>query len=189
MGKNLYDDRMCISNEECYLVKVLNFTVILVSVIILNACSESNTSKQNLQPIKNTEYYQKASGRAEIDVRIRRNMERLRKNLPTEKAERFGEETIPIDVDMDDNYFYYIDEIDDTKSEFFSYDAQTRKEIHREYLITVIPSMKSLVLQLLYTDRGIVFRFVASSSGMVKDIVYSKEELQGILTSSELLIR
>ena len=82
MGKDLHDDRMCISNEECYLVKVLNFTVILVSVIILNACSESNTSKQNLQPIKNTEYHQKASDRAEIDVRIRRNMERLRKNLP-----------------------------------------------------------------------------------------------------------
>lgn len=180
---------MCIGNEECYLVKVLNFTVIVVFGIVLNACSESNPSKQNLQPIQNTEYHQKASGKAEIDARIKRNMERLRKNLPTEKSERFGEVTIPVDVDMDDKYFYYIDEIDDTKSDFFSYDAQTRKEIHREYLITMLPGMKALVLQLLYTDRGIVFRFVASSSGMVKDIVYSKEELQGMLTSSELLIR
>ena len=186
MNNTLYEYRNWIVG---YLAKVLHPAVVVFFCVILDACSKSYSSKPSQQHSLNTEYRQKALGKADIDASLKRSMSKLRRNLPAEKIERFGEVTMPIDVNMDDDYFYYIDEIDDAKSRFFSYDAQTRKEIHREYLITMIPSMKALLLQLIDTDRGIVFRFVASSSGAVKDIVYTKEELQGMLANSELLVR
>lgn len=159
----------------CFL-KVLGFVATVVCLTFVSMCSKTCSrmmvGNQHGQKIESFSY-----DKTDIDNQLRRVMEHLRKTMP----QKLDEVTIARDVDLDDKYFYYIFEIDDTKSELFWGDAQSQKNLHREYFFKVLPNMKVLIECLIETERGLVYRYNLTSSNSIKDFTYSKEELQDML--------
>ena len=157
-------------------IKVVGFVVTVACLTCLSLCSKTcarmmvgNQHGQKIERISSDE--------TDIDNQLRRVMEHIRKTLP----QKLDDVTIARDVDLDDKYFYYIYEIDDSKSELFLGDAQSQKNFHREKFLTIMPNIKVLVEQLIKTERGLVYRYNLTSSNSIKDFTYSKEELQGML--------
>lgn len=85
------------------------------------------------------------------------------------------------DVSMDDKYFYYISDMNDAEYPLSSADITSVKQSYTQLLQTNIPQMKLLIECLIKTNRGLVYRYDGTSSGVSKDVVYSTNELSKLI--------
>ena len=160
-------------------IKVLGFVATVVCLTCISLCSKTCTRMMiNMnQASQKAEYNSKST----IDKVLKNEMEHVRKNLPY----KIDYITVAKDVELDDKYFYYILEIDDTKTDLFSVDIQSQKDFHRKNVLKEFSTMKPFVKRLIETNRGLVYRYNAASSDAVKHFVYSKEDLQNMMASNE----
>ena len=66
--------------------------------------------------------------------------------------------------------------------EFASADISVLKSTQTTGLKQILPNMKALVKSLIETGRGLVYRYRGTSSGVTRDITYSKNELTNLLS-------
>lgn len=82
---------------------------------------------------------------------------------------------------MDDKYFYYISDMNDAEYSLSSADMSAVKQSHTQLLQTNIPQMKLLIECLIKTNRGLVYRYDGTSSGVSKEVIYSSNELSKLI--------
>lgn len=153
--------------------KIVGIIFMLLAMAFVKTCSKSmmRSSMHHSQ----TEIVDKS--KEEIDNLLNRTMLDMRAELP----KRMDEATVQKDVQMDDDYFYYIVDIDDAGTAFSTMSEAQLKQNHRSNFKSIVPGMRVMIEYLVKTDRGLVYRFDGTSSGVSKDVRYSKEELSQLL--------
>lgn len=158
--------------------KVLGFILMVILMMCAKTCGrtmmrstyKNNTSSVNVNMSK--------SEKAELTAQLYKVMGELRANLP----QQIDPVTIQKDVQMDKYYFYYICDLDDSQMEFANADMSILKNTQAEGLKQILPNMKVLVKSLIETDRGLVYRYHGTASGITRDIAFSKNELTNMLS-------
>lgn len=158
--------------------KILGFVLMVIIMMCAKTCSKTmmrsayknNTSSVNVNMSDNE--------KEELSSQLYRVMGEIRANLP----QQLDPVTTQKDVQMDENYFYYICDLNDSQMEFANADISILKNTQTEGLKQILPNMKVLVKSLIETDRGLVYRYHGTSSGITRDITYSKNELTNLLS-------
>ena len=158
--------------------KILGFALMVIIMMCAKTCGKTmmrnayknNTSSVNVNKSENE--------KEELTSQLYRVMGDIRANLP----QQLDPITTQKDVQMDDSYFYYICDLDDSQMEFANADMSILKETQSAGLKQILPNMKVLVRILIETDRGLVYRYHGTSSGVTRDITYSKNELTNLLS-------
>lgn len=160
------------------LVKVLGFALMFIVMMFVQTCSKAmmrnnyknNTSSVNVNMSDNE--------KDELTAQLYRVIDEIRENLP----HQIDPITIQKDVQMDKKYFYYICDLDDSQMDFANADMSILKNTQAEGLKQILPNMKVLVKSLIETDRGLVYRYHGTSSEVTRDIIFSKNELNNMLS-------
>lgn len=173
MEENNEKGNGCLSATGGCLVKIIGFILMILAIAFVKTCSKSMV--RNRMQYSQTEVVDKS--KKDIDALLNRTIMDMRAELP----KRMDEMTVQKDVQMDKNYFYYIVDIDDAGTAFSSMSEAQLKQGHRENFKSVVPGMRVMIEYLVTTNRGLVYRFDGTSSGISKNVRYSKEELSQIL--------
>ena len=157
--------------------KVLGFILMFILMMFAKTCSRTmmrstynNTSSVNVNMSDND--------KEALSDQLYKVMRELRANLP----QQMDPVTIQKDVQMDKYYFYYICDLDDSQMEFANAEMSILKNTQKQGLKQILPNMKVLVKDLIETDRGLVYRYHGTSSGVTRDIIFSKNELNNMLS-------
>lgn len=157
--------------------KVLGFILMFILMMFAKTCSRSMMRSTH----SNTSYVNANMSDSEKDrltAQLYNVMDELRANLP----HQIDPITIQKDVQMDKKYFYYICDLDDSQMDFANADMSILKSTQTEGLKQILPNMKALVKSLVETDRGLVYRYHGTSSGVTRDITFTKNELNNMLS-------
>lgn len=157
--------------------KILGFVLLVICMMMAKTCGKTMMRSSYKQSANTENVY--SSDKDEINTQLNRVMKQLRENLP----QRLDPVTIQKDVQMDDSYFYYICDLDDSQMEFANADISVLKNTQTTGLKQILPNMKVLVRILIETNRGLVYRYHGTSSGVTRDIVFSKNELVNMLSN------
>ena len=175
MEENNEKGNGCLGATGGCLVKIIGLILMILAMAFVKTCSKS--MMRSRMQYSQTEVVDKS--KEEIDNLLNRTMLDMRAELP----KRMDETTVQKDVQMDDDYFYYIVDIDDAGTAFSSMSEAQLKQGHRENFKSIVPGMRVMIEYLVKTDRGLVYRFDGTSSGVSKDVRYSKDELSQFLQS------
>ena len=154
--------------------QIIGLILLMIVMTFAKSCGRSmvrNAEKQKYSENVST------SDKEEKTEQIYRVMNQLREELPQE----LDEVTIQKDVQMDDAYFYYIYDLDDSGTNFASASYTNLKKTQSAALKSIFPRMKLLVKVLIETDRGLVYRYHGTESGATRDIIFSREELMRLM--------
>lgn len=173
MEENNNEEKGCLGQLGGCLGKIIGFIILLLVLTFVKICSKS--MMRNSMKYGQTETI--LDNKADIDSQLYSTMVEMRASLP----QPLDEKTIMKDVEMDEDYFYYVTDVDDSDYDLSSAEPKAMKTAHREYLKTIVPKMKLLIECLIKTDRGLVYRFCGTSSGISTEITYSTSELQQLL--------
>lgn len=174
MEGNTDNNKGCLATAGGCLLKIIGFMLFIVVLGYVRTCSKS--SMRNM--LQSEQRMNAAESKEDIDRKIYSTMDELRAQLP-QQIDVF---TKMKDVAIDDHYFFYILDYEDSDDHLSNADAATMKEAHQQLLKENIPQMRVLVETLIKTNRGLVYRYCGTSSGVCVDIKYSKEELSILLT-------
>lgn len=158
--------------------KVLGFVLMVIVMMCAKTCGRTmmrSTYKNNTSSVN---VNMSDSEKDRLTAQLYKVMDELRANLP----HQIDPITIQKDVQMDKKNFYYICDLDDSQMDFANADISILKNTQAEGLKQILPNMKVLVKSLIETDRGLVYRYHGTSSGVTRDIAFSKNELTNMLS-------
>lgn len=174
MEENNNQGKGCLAIFGGCLGKIIGF--ILLFLVMAGAKSCSRSMMRNRLQYGETQSID--GSKEEIDRLLFKTMDDIRAELPIQTDEMITQK----DVGMDDRYFYYICDMNDADYPLSSADMAAVKQLHTQVLKTNIPQMKILIECLVNTNRGLVYRYDGTSSGVSKDVTYSSDELSQLLT-------
>ena len=158
--------------------KTLGFALLVILMMFVKTCAKTMTRNAIYNNTTSINANMSENEKEELTAQLYSVMDELRDNLP----EQLDSLTIQKDVQMDEEYFYYICDLDDSHMEFANADISVLKNTQKQGLIQILPNMKLLVKSLIETDRGLVYRYHCTSSGVTRDIAFSKNELVDMLS-------
>lgn len=135
--------------------KILSFILVIFVITFARTCSRQSMEKND------------------ASSQLEQHLEETKRNLPI----KIDEITTLKDVKIDGSYFYYIYDLNDSKSSLSSINDSEFRNILKQDIQSNISSMGPFIKALTKTDRGIIYRYHGTSSGITKDAVISENEL------------
>lgn len=173
MNENKEQGNGCLGAAGGCLGKIVGFIILVVVLSFVRTCSKSMMRNS----LKYGETKVLDGSKEDIDRQLYKTMDELRAELLIKMDEMITQK----DVSMDDKYFYYISDMNDAEYPLSSADMATVKQSHTQLLQSNIPQMKLLIECLIKTNRGLVYRYDGTSSGVSRDVIYSSYELSQLI--------
>lgn len=173
MEENKEQGNGCLGAVGGCLIKIIGLIFFLILMTGVKTCSRGMMRNS----LKYGETQNIENSKDEIDRQLYETMNELRAELPKKIDEMITQK----DVNMDDEYFYYISDMNDSDYPLSIADMSAIKQSHTQLLQTNIPQMKILIEYLIKTNRGLVYRYDGTSSGVSRDVIYSSKELSKLI--------
>lgn len=173
MEENNNQGKGCLAIFGGCLGKIIGFIILVIVISFVNTCSKSMMHNR----LKYGDTKVLDGSKEDIERQLYKTMDELRAELPI----KMDEMVIQKDVSMDDKYFYYISDMNDAEYPLSSADMSAVKQSHTQLLQTNISQMKLLIECLIKTNRGLVYRYDGTSSGVSKEVIYSSNELSKLI--------
>lgn len=118
-----------------------------------------------------------SASKEEITAHLYLLIDDMKKQFP----QRVDNITTIEDMQMDESFCYYVYSLDDSEIQLPDVDIAQLKQLLYEELKQNFSQAKDLVECLIKTDRGLIYRYNGTVSGVTRDIVISNDELQDVM--------
>ena len=118
-----------------------------------------------------------SSSKEEITSHLYLLIDDMKKQFP----QRVDNITTIEDIQIDESFCYYVYSLKDSEIQLPDVDMAKLKQLLYEELKQNFSQAKDLVECLIKTDRGLIYRYNGTVSGVTRDIVISNDELQDVM--------
>lgn len=118
-----------------------------------------------------------SSSKEEITSHLYLLMDDMKKQFP----QRVDNITTIEDIQIDESFCYYVYSLNDSEIQLPDVDIAQLKQLLYEELKQNFSQAKDLVECLVKTDRGLVYRYNGTTSGVARDVIFSNEQLRTLM--------
>lgn len=157
----------------CYVVfKIVGYVLFGLFFVAFSMCTK-HCAKTNMR----SALKERSNPNTQLEV----GLEKTQSELP----KRIDEVSTVERVEMDNDYFYYITELDQVENTILELDQDSQKNMLIGMLKEKLPNMQQLITNLIKTDRGLVYLYSCRTSGISTKITLSVKELEKLIEDRE----
>lgn len=161
-------------------LKIVVFSIILVFVVLLLAksCFISILDGDYKNPTRHVTEIDRTSIAEDM---LRRQADDYKKSFP----QQISKEMSLVDLQLTKTDLCYFYEVYDSSFDFDAVPLDGLKDSFVNVLKSQLPFVSSMLENLVQTNRGIIYRFTGVSSGVVKDVRFSCDEITEYINESD----
>lgn len=146
---------------------VMAFAKTCGKMMMRNPLNNGTTSSINVE----------SASKEEITSHLYLLIDDMKKQFP----QRVDNITTIEDIQMDESFCYYVYSLKDSEIQLPDVDIAKLKQLLYEELKHNFSQAEDLVECLIKTDRGLIYRYKGTFSGVTREIVISNAELQDVI--------